>query len=183
MPPVTNPSRKTIEDFLALGEGVRAELVDGEILVNAAPSYEHQHAVVILCHRLQAWAEPRGAGAVLVAPLDVYLPNGDVVEPDVMFVSAARRGILQGSIRGVPDLVVEVLSPSSRVHDRVVKHGVYGANGVPELWIVDPEGRSVEVFRLERDRFERPLRLGVADRITSAVLPGFELPVKDLFLG
>jgi Uma2 family endonuclease len=113
--------RKTVEDYMALPEGVRAELVGGEILVSPAPTPLHQIVGDRIAAQLRAWGEARRAGTAITSPLDVHLPSEDIVQPDVVFVSYSRRAIVQDGIRGVPDLVVEVLSPSDIRRDRVVK--------------------------------------------------------------
>lgn len=179
MESLTRPPRKTIDDYLALGEGVRAELVGGEILVPPGPTHDHQHAVGALLVALTTWSRARQAGDVTCAPMDVHLPSGDVVEPDVVFVSTSRLAIVGRWIHGVPDLLVEVLSPSNEQHDRVVKRGVYATNGVPEYWIVDLVARTVEVLVLEAGVY-RATRFGEAEAVVSARFPGFALPVEDL---
>jgi Uma2 family endonuclease len=181
MASATKQPRMTVEDFLALGEGVYAELIDGEIFMNATPTFDHQRAAQALGMALYTWAGACKAGQALCVPIDVYLPSGDIVEPDVLFISTPRLGIIQDWIRGVPDLLVEVLSPSNAAHDRVIKHRLYASNGVPEYWIVDPKCRCVDVFRLRDGEFLPPEHLGVEGTLTSPLLPGFALPVKDLF--
>jgi Uma2 family endonuclease len=181
MLPATGQPPKTVRDLLALGEDVRAELVAGEILVTPAPGLPHQRAVLSLALSLTAWADRESAGEVLVAPVDLYLPSGDVVQPDLVFVSGARRAILTDQVRGVPDLVVEVLSPSSSARDRDVKRELYARNGVPEYWIVDPLAHTIEVLRHAQGRYGRDGLYGGADRLISASLPGLSLSASAVF--
>jgi len=181
MVPATGHPPKTVEDLLALGEGVRAELVAGEIVMTPAPGLPHQRAVLNLALSLTAWADREGAGEVFVAPVDVYLPSGDVVEPDLVFVSSARREILKDQVRGVPDVVVEVLSPSNAARDRSLKRALYACNGVPEYWIVDPVGRTVEVLRHARGSYSRAGLYGGEDSLVSACMQGLVLSAAAVF--
>jgi len=153
MPHAARRPRKTKEDYLALPDDVRAELIDGELYVTPAPEVAHQRAVARLWRTLQDYAAARDAGEAFVSPCDVHLPSGDVVQPDVLFVTHANAGIVREHVHGVPDLVVEVLSPSRPERDRFVKRALYERNRVPEYWVVDPEERSVEVLHLEGAAF------------------------------
>jgi Uma2 family endonuclease len=103
--------RKTIEDFMSLPEGVRAELIDGELIMSPSPRPFHQDVVGNIFALLRQFALSRHLGRVYVAPLDVHLPSGDVVEPDVLFISSENLNIVKDWIRGAPDLVIEVISP------------------------------------------------------------------------
>jgi Uma2 family endonuclease len=181
MASATSRPRKTVSDFMALPQGTRAELIGGEIHVTPSPFRPHQEVVLALGSLLRAWALAQRAGRVYVAPLDVHLPTGDIVEPDVLFVSEARSAILQDWIRGVPDLLVEVLSTPDVQRDRVLKRELYARNGVPEYWIVDPEGRSIEVLRLQRGAYDLVRRFRAPETLATQALPGLELPLGDVF--
>jgi len=173
--------RKTIQDLLALGEDVRAELIEGEIYVAAALNSRHQGIVVELTFRLHGHVKAHGLGRVFVAPLDVYLPTGDVVEPDLVFVSAARGEMIGRDIRGAPDLVVEVVSPGNPERDRLVKRLLYECNGVAEYWIIEPDDEAIEVLRLVDGAYQPAGYLRGDARLTSPLLPDFESRVGDLF--
>jgi Uma2 family endonuclease len=173
--------RKTIADFMALPEGTRAELIDGEILMSPSPRSLHQRVVFQLAKLLDGVVRAHRLGEVLISPLDVHLPSGDIVEPDIVFISNRNPGIVQDWIRGVPDLVVEVLSPEGIPRDRFVKRDLYARNGVAEYWIVDPDTRSVEVFSLAGHRYEPTGFFESQDRIESSLLPDFQIPAAELF--
>lgn len=165
-------------------DGARYEVIDGVLYVTPAPSIEHQFRSNQLTFRMTAHVEARSLGVVLAAPVDVLLPGQAVpVEPDIVFVSAARRHLLgQQNIEGAPDLVVEVLSPSNWPYDRNTKFKLYQSVGIPEYWIVDYRAKTVEVFVL-RDG-EYVLEQGVqrdADIARSAAMTGFEIVVGDIF--
>jgi Uma2 family endonuclease len=172
--------RKTVEDLWALGEDVRAELIDGEIYVTPAPIEPHQRAVTALIVALSLHIRGGAGGQVYTAPFDVHLPTGDVVQPDVIWVSPARAGIVRECVYGAPDLLVEILSPSNSERDRIVKRSLYARSGVREYWIVDPEARGVEVFVLEAGAFVPAGWFTSGTSVVSKVLPGLSVPVDEV---
>lgn len=139
------------EEVLALpDDGNRYELVDGQLLVSPSPRGLHQRAVLGLIRRLDPHVAAHGLGALSLAPADLDLGSGQLVQPDV-FVGAAvdgREPVDWGEF-GIPLLVVEVLSPSTAGADRLTKRRRYQRSGVPIYWIVDVEGRAVEVWTPE----------------------------------
>jgi Uma2 family endonuclease len=173
--------RKTVEDYMNLPEGIFAELIEGEIFVTPSPAFDHQQVIGELFVALREYVRSREAGALAMAPLDVHLPSGDVVQPDLVFVAAGNRSAIQKWVRGVPDLLVEVVSADRPERDRLVKRDLYARNGVPEYWIVDPESRSVEVLVLESGRYAPHGYFEVGDSLTSRSLPGFTLPLEGVF--
>lgn len=165
----------TLDDFMRLPEGTLAEFIGGEILMSPSPKTRHQRIVSSLHLALAPFVRERRLGEVFVAPFDVHLPNGDVVQPDLLFVSTARSGIVQDWVWGAPDLVVEVISPETRRRDLDVKADLYLGNGVLEVWLVDPDAKSVEI--------RAPRGTERLDVVRSPLLPGFELPAAGLFVG
>jgi Uma2 family endonuclease len=118
-------------------------------------------------------------GEVFAAPFDVVLSEHDVVEPDILFVSTARGDIVTPlNVQGAPDLVVEILS-SNRRYDKRVKYEMYERARVAAYWIVDPDDEFVEVYRHDGRHF---VRTNVGDTLTSPLLPGFDMNVRDLFI-
>lgn len=164
-----------------LPEGNRAELIDGDLFMSPSPKRLHQDTVLRFVRRLADFVESRGLGRVFVAPFDVHLPSGDIVEPDILFVSKANLGIVQDWVRGAPDLVVEVLSPEGIDRDRLVKRDLYARNGVREYWIVDPEAKAVEVFSLRGGRYEPNGFFEIGDTLLSPILAEFKIAVADVF--
>src|SRR5258708_4783137 len=130
----------TYQDLLRLPEDLlRHELIDGEHFMSPAPALKHQRIVVNLARILSTFVRAHRLGEVLVAPVDVLFSERDVVEPDLLYVSAAHADRMRERyVAGAPDLVVEVLSPSNPGYDRIKKLRLYEAQGVPEYWIVDP---------------------------------------------
>jgi Uma2 family endonuclease len=135
---------------------------------------------------MQEWVRKHRLGVVLGVPFDIRLPKqiGDPVEPDLVFF---RRGNQPRPgdpyFQGVPDLIVEVLSPSTRHRDRGIKLEAYRDAGVPEYWLVDSKARTVvvQVLSEDRSRYTELCHGGVGETVTSAVLPGLQVEVEDLF--
>jgi len=174
----------SFEAFLALPEGTPAQYIDGHIVMSPAPRLPHQDVVQNLYRALFAYAAEHG-GYVAVAPVDVYLPVGAVVQPDVLYVTADRRDRLsERGVEGAPTLVTEVLSPSTAYLDVTSKRRLYEEADVEEYWVIDPGERSVMVLSRER-----PGRAGLARTayvyeagpVASAALAGFEAEAADLF--
>jgi len=183
MAPVQSRPRKTVADYLALPDGVLAELIDGELYVTPAPSPGHQDVVGSLYVHMRAFVESSKLGRVFLSPIDVYLPSGDIVQPDLIVIDAQRTGIIQDAIRGVPDLAIEVLSPTRPERDRIVKKKLFAASGVGEYWIVDPASRAIEVFTLEGDEYVPAGWFTDASTVASPALPGLRVPLAEVFRG
>lgn len=181
MAPTTGRPPKTVDDYMALPDDVRAELIAGELYVTPSPTPRHQSVVGGLHLALGPPVEARGLGRVYFAPLDVHLPTGDIVQPDVLFIREQNLGILQDWIRGVPDLVVEVVSRTHPERDRIVKRDVYERAGVPEYWLVDPGACSVEVFRLEGCTYRPAGYFERSGIVQSPQLPGVGVDLDTLF--
>ncbi len=139
-------------------DGNRYEAIGGELYVTPAPSVRHQRVSAQLFLALHRILREPGHGEVLFAPVGVEFPaTAEGVQPDMIFVSKNRRSIVaEAWIRGAPDLVVEILSPTTASRDRGVKLKLYERQGVDEYWIVDPDAASVDVWRFAAEsRFER----------------------------
>ena len=131
----------TYADYVAIPyDGLRHEIIDGDPFMNPAPNLYHQHVSRHLQLQLLLKIELAGLGVVINAPVDLQLSEHDIVQPDLVFVSLAKRWIITPTrIKGIPDLVVEILSPSNSKHDTKLKRTLYERCGVPEYWIVFPE--------------------------------------------
>ncbi len=175
----------TYQDYLRLPEdGNRFEVIRGVLYVSAAPTYKHQSVVGELMLTLGHFVRKRGLGKPLTAPFDVKLPFGiaSPVQPDLIVL---RTGNLPNwevkNFEGVPDLVAEVLSPRTRRRDRTVKLRAYQDAAVPELWLVDPDERTVEVYVLKRGQYAHLVHGREGDEVWSSLFPDFRLKVADLF--
>ncbi len=171
----------TYEDLASFPEdNLRRELIGGELIVTASPVVRHQDVVMTLSGELFNYAKKHG-GKVFPAPLDVFFSDIDVVEPDVLFVTQANIAKLETSfVRGAPDLVVEVSSPTTRRLELVRKRALYERFGVAEYWYVDLDADRIEVYRLEGDRYGAPIILGRGGALTSPGLPGFSIEVEEV---
>lgn len=169
----------TYEDYAAIpDDGRRHEIIDGEHYVNPAPNLRHQHVLANLAFFIRQHVLTRHLGHLYFAPVDVLLDDTTVVQPDIVFVSTARQHILNPSnMRGVPDLVVEVLS-SNRAYDERVKYGSYERAGVAEYWIVDPYQNEVKIFRRSGAKFDA---VPVGETVTSPFFPDLTIAVRDIF--
>jgi Uma2 family endonuclease len=169
--------RMTIEEFRTLPESNRfEELIDGELIVSPTPKQPHQKQVFTAAKAIEQLAD---GGEVVIAPMDVYL-NGDIVEPDIFWVSGVNSKCQLGDDGywyGAPDLVVEVLSPSTAGNDRGKKYELYQRHGVREYWLIDTDAKFIEVFVLDGDKF---VRRGLFSRgaFISDVLSGKTVDVK-----
>ncbi|HXW04682.1 MAG TPA: Uma2 family endonuclease [Vicinamibacterales bacterium] len=186
--PGTNPDLKlTYDDFLLFPEdGKRHELIDGEHYVTPSPSVRHQRISGRLLQLIANWLDDHPLGEVFAAPLDVLFSRFDVVEPDLIYVSNERATIIDAQhLTGAPDLIVEIGSPSTRQRDETIKRRLYEVFDVREYWVVDPEIDVVRVYRREGGRFARPIELSseAGDVLTTALLPGFQIPLAQLFRG
>ncbi len=131
---------------------------------------------------LRLYLQTHPLGKVYVAPFDVVLSEHDVFQPDLTFVSTARASVLtDAGAEGAPDLVIEILSPSTSRLDRVNKLKVYAQKGVVELWMVDPEGRRVEVFRLQENPRAAAAIHPEDGTIETVLLPGLQIPCREVF--
>jgi Uma2 family endonuclease len=152
--------RYTYEDYLSIPEdsSQRFEIVDGELFVTPTPRARHQQVVVSITRILATLALEHGLGEVFVGPITVRLHDDTVTEPDVVFLRTETLELIDwnGRIIGAPDLVVEILSPSNRGYDRNLKRRRYQASGVPELWIVDADEDTMEIWRPDSVTPERP---------------------------
>lgn len=175
--------RWTYADYLQLpDDGPRCEILEGEMVMTPSPLTRHQLVSIRLTWRLASFVEKQALGVVLEAPCDVVLADDTVVQPDLLFVAAARASIIQRrAIFGPPDLVIEILSQSDPERDTVRKLRIYGRHGVREYWIVDPENNRIEVFLLEGRDFVRKAVVDRGDIRSLVVLPGFVASLSQIF--
>ena len=172
----------TYIDYKNTLEDKRYELLDGELVVVPSPRTGHQRTLRKLGVRLEAFVEERGLGEVYVAPFDVVLSDTDVVQPDILFISNQRAGILtEDNVQGTPDLVVEILSSSTAERDHTFKRSLYARHGVREYWLVDPNIGRVEVLTLEEQGFTLTVTYDRDQELTSPVLEGLRIKLNEVF--
>jgi Uma2 family endonuclease len=171
----------TVEDYETFpDDGNRYEIIGGQLYVSPSPSVEHQRIVGRLFLAIGQFLEEHGTGEAFTAPLDVQFSEFDVVQPDIVAVLNQNSQIkTPARVVGAPDLVVEVISPSSGVRDRVDKAALYVRNGVREYWLVDPKTRMLIIQRWEHGQLVRNEHS--AGLVRSDLLDGFEVDLARLF--
>jgi len=171
----------SVAEYLDRDDPRHTELIDGRVVVNQ-PTFLHQRTCLAFASRLHTWTTSASGRGAATLSLDVVLPTGDVLAPDVLWfaepipLDAARAP-------RVPDLAVEVRSPSTWARDVSVKADLYRAHGLRELWLADTAARSVLVLRAPRpaDAWQEQLEVADDGVLTSPLLPGFRAPVAELF--
>jgi Uma2 family endonuclease len=175
----------TYLDLVQLPEDrMRHELIAGEHHVSPPPNLRHQAIAGRIYFSLVAHIEQSGGGQIYIAPTGVLLSDQDMVEPDVLYVSNQRKDILTEQwVRGAPDLVVEVGSPSTRRRDNQDKLRLYERFGVLEYWFADPDLDAVTVYRRVDERLVRVAEPTLAnqDTLTTPLLPGLQISLSKIF--
>lgn len=175
----------TYQDFVKFpDDGNRHELIDGVHYVSPSPNLRHQRIAGYLFVQLWNHLEQHGGGEVFISPLDVVFTLFDVVEPDVVYVSEAKkRALTEKNIQGAPDVVVEVISPGTRSRDERTKLALYDRADVIEYWLVDPAANTVKVYRRVDGHLivAAELSRDAGDHLTSPFFAGLSLPLTRVF--
>jgi Uma2 family endonuclease len=164
-------------------DGNRYEIIEGVLYMSTAPSYFHQWIIKRLYRFWGARVEERGLAYADFAPIGVIMPGCDPVQPDFVVVLTSRASIIQDRrIRGVPDLIVEVMSPGNPDYDEEVKLEAYAKAGVPEYAIIDPSTRTLRLYPLvEKGQYAEPRVFREGDTVSFTCLPTIPLEVGKLF--
>ncbi|MEQ8714569.1 MAG: Uma2 family endonuclease [Cyclobacteriaceae bacterium] len=167
----------TVEDYQNLEEGLLAQLIEGQLVMSPVPTLNHQR---ILRELFKVFDNYHLNGELFFSPIDVYLDDTTVFQPDLVFVSSAKASVISSrGIEGAPDLVVEVLSPSNSFIDRNVKKRRFLGGGVGEYWLVDPGNKTLEIYS---DDPEQPiLYLVESGTVTSTLLPEISFELASIF--
>lgn len=177
--PQRDARRHTYAEYLLWPEDVRCELIDGiAYLISPRPGRLHQRLVLELGHQLRTALEGKPCQPY-IGPLDVRLPKGTeadeqvdtVVQPDVLIVCDETK-LDEKGVRGAPDWIAEILSPSTAEHDQTIKLDAYERAGVPEVWFVHPTDQLVVIYRLENARYARPAILPLRGQTSLSSVPG-----------
>lgn len=178
-------TRMTYSDLAALpDDGKQYELIDGELFVNASPVTRHQRIVRVLLNRIDRFFEEHGGGEVFPSPYDVVFDEVNVSQPDVVVVTSDRASIIgENNIHGAPNLLVEVLSNSTRRRDEILKRRLYEQHGVDEYWVVDPELELVKLYRLSGTTYQRVAEISTetGGTLTTPLLPGLAIDINAVF--
>ncbi len=176
----------TYQDYLKLNDDQRYEIIEGQLLMAPAPIPYHQAVSRNIEFALWNYVKKKKLGVIYDAPIDVVFDEHNVFQPDIVFVSEKRKDIIgEKAINGAPDLVVEVISPSSLGRDTVLKKRVYERFGVKEFWIVYPEMKCVEVLVLGKgggyELYDEGCLEEGKESVASKVIKGFKLDLKEVF--
>ena len=135
-----HPPRTMLEVYKSLPEGTRVQLINDQLIMSPAPLITHADIIMLILRQLDSFVLKNNMGKVFVAPVDVYLDEKNVYQPDIIFINNERREIIhEDAIYGAPDLVIEVLSPGNKKYDKGKKKDVYLQSGVKEYWMIEPE--------------------------------------------
>jgi len=166
------------------------ELLDGELVKKNAPTPWHQRLSRLLLRQIDTHVTEKQLGEVFYSPIDVFLNDYNAPQPDLVFVSEAKKNLVTNDgIMGVPDLVVEIISPSSIRRDRFDKRGIYERFAIPEYWIADPQNQEIEVYTLNSTGHYEALCVASAQDLSrgegflliSKALPELQIDVRTLF--
>ncbi|MEZ4960219.1 MAG: Uma2 family endonuclease [Saprospiraceae bacterium] len=179
--------KMTWKEFLELEIGDNDlhiyELINGIPVKRSAPFLRHQIASGNLFTYMNVYIKEKKLGRLFSAPVDVYIDDNNGYQPDIAFVSNERSFLIEGGefITGVPDIVVEIISPGSIKRDRIDKKENYERYAVKELWFVDPQNQTVEIYVMKEDSFALHEFQEKDGLVKSVVLAGFEIDIKNIF--
>ena len=154
---LVHPPRTIMEVFRTLPEGTLAEVIDNVLYMAPTPTGKHQRISMKISTQLYQFVSGSASGEIFTAPFDVYLDEEEnAIQPDIFFILRAKAHIVEdnGHVHGVPDMIIEILSPGNKKHDQIVKKALYEKFGVKEYWIVDPETKMATGFTLQNNRYD-----------------------------
>ncbi|TDA68716.1 MAG: Uma2 family endonuclease [Clostridia bacterium] len=178
------PARETYTytDYALLPEGAPYQLIGGKLIMTPAPTTFHQIVSGRLESALRAWVTARDLGLVIDSPVDVYLEEAETYQPDIIFIARERLDIVEEArVNGAPDLVVEILSPSTAYYDLRKKARTYASYGVKEYWVADPAEKSLELYTNHEGSFILEQRVEGEGQFKSLLLPGLAVEVREVF--
>ncbi len=178
-----NRGNLTYWEYTALpDDGNRYEIINGELKMTPAPKISHQEISLNIEYEIRTHIKKHNLGKVFDAPVDVLLENKIVVQPDIVFILKENYEIItEDNIKGAPDLIIEILSPSTTHYDMFEKKEIYEKYGVKEYWIVDPDKQWVEVYVSHNKKFKLIQKAEKEGRIKSFVINEFYIDFKTIF--
>lgn len=179
----TNAKPVTRYEYALIPTGApNYQLIEGDLIMAPSSSSFHQDILLNLAVLFRTYLRTHPIGKVYVAPLDTYLSDINVYQPDLFFVRKENRSIVEEhGVEGAPDLVIEILSKSSAKYDLGPKRAIYARTGVEELWVIDPPKRTLALYRFDTDAENPAATYRRNQRFTSALLPGLEIVLADVF--
>lgn len=175
--PFTGVGPYRAADYWKLPEGEPVELIKGRLVVSPSRDVLHQIVIGAMCEILLACARKTGSAAI-VSPMDVILSEDTILQPDLLYISKQRRNIIKQRVEGAPDLVIEIISGTSR-RDRIEKLDLYAKYNVAEYWIVDPQPQTIDFLVNENGRFV--VQSATNDVYQSPRLPEVAIQVADFW--
>jgi Uma2 family endonuclease len=167
---------------MELEEGYFYELLNGIIVKKQVPSPQHQEASGNIHAAIHAFIKTNQLGKCYTSPIDVFFDKYNNSQPDILFIRKNRQFIVtRDGIEGQPDLIVEIISPSSVRHDKVTKKALYLTFGVSEYWLVDPIYHTVEIYGLENNEYVLISSVIEFGEVESQVLEGFKIEITTIF--
>ena len=172
----------TYEDYASLPEGSPYQLIGGDLIMVPAPAPGHQRILRKIGFLLQQHAEKIDLGEIFYSPIDVYFSEVDTFQPDIIFILKERASIIgETHIEGAPDLIIEILSPSTAYYDLGRKYKVYEQAGVKEYWLIHPDRKALEVYLNTDEKFGLSQAAEESGIVRSELLEGFEADLADIF--
>ena len=174
--------KHTLADYMQLPEGAKYQLIKGEIIEMPSPTDTHQKILLFLTLKLGNYLMKNNIGVMRFAPLDVHLDDENVFQPDLLFIANENKHIIKDRVYGAPDMVLEVLSPSTAYYDWEDKKEIYAKYGVKEYWIVNPQKQYIEIYKNNHAAFELVSKTKDTGLIKSEVIVGFEFELNEMFV-
>lgn len=175
----------TYDDYVTLPDDLNIyEVIEGELYMAPAPTTKHQVVSMNMERKLDNYVKKQDAGIIFHAPIDVVLSPDNVVQPDIIFISKGNMSIItEKNIQGSPDLVIEILSPSTIRKDRITKMKVYAKHHIKNLWLIDPENQTLEAFELDKQMTYR-LVSGIAydEEFEPSLFPDLTISLNELWI-
>ena len=180
---IRNPKLLTYDDYAKLTppDSGNYELHNGNIIYVPTPTGYHQTISMNLSIHLGIYIKNNQLGKILAAPMDTIFSPHDTLQPDLLFISKEREHIIKKQVDGVPDLVVEIKSPSNSATEMSYKKHVYESKGVKEYWLILPDKQTLIQYENIDNELVRLNVLTIEDTLKSFVIEGFELQMKDIF--
>ncbi len=177
-------NKYTVKDYMLLEEGAPFQLINYDLIMSPAPTHLHQSIIIRLVQYIANYLDKtNNGGFFLIAPTDVFLDEGNVFQPDLIFISEEnRKNIIGGKIDFAPDLCIEILSPSTAYYDIKHKKRMYESYGVKEYVIIDPLEVNAEVYRLAEQYFTLEETVYAEGNLILRTITGFSVPFEKLFL-
>jgi len=173
----------TVEDYLMLEEGAPFQLINYDLIMSPSPLPIHQQILFVLSEIIVLYYIQNGRrGQWLYSPQDVKFDEGNVLQPDILYIAEERKAeLIKNKIEGAPDLIIEILSPSNAYYDLRQKKDIYEKYGVKEYIIIDPIQQNADLYILKNGVFILEQKAQLTETLKSLLLPGFDIEVSKLF--